>query len=326
MGQSRAADVPADRWRPGRRDVLLTLALAGAGVVAGRFLRSERRASRTLASRSRPMMGTIVEIRVPASGATIDEQAVNAAFEEILRVERVFSPHKPGGGPASEAERQEVDRVLALGQRLHGESDGALDLRVRDWVDLWGWEAEPRRPTPQQLEAVKADRVSRRATAALGEYAFGAVAKGYAVDRALVVLKNHGVTHALVNAGGEVSVLGDDWAVGVQHPRDPGMLLDNVRLDEGQALATSGDYENYFIADDRRWHHLLTPDTGMPAMSCRSVSVRAPSCAEADVWATALFVMGPAAALAAVARHPELQVLIVDADGAITRSAGWASL
>ena len=295
-------------------------------MVAGRCLRAQRRASRTLVSRSRPVMGTIVEIRVPAAGATIDEQAVQAAFEEIVRVERVCSPHKPGGGPDSVAERQEVDRVIALGQRLHGESGGALDLRVRDWVDLWGWEAEPRVPAPQQLKAVKAARERRRATAALDEYAFGAVAKGYAVDRALVVLKNHGVTHALVNAGGEVSVLGDDWAVGVQHPRDPGMLLDSVRLDEGQALATSGDYENYFMAGNRRWHHLLTPETGMPAMSCRSVSVRAPSCAEADIWATALFVMGPTAAQTAVARHAELQVLIVDADGAVTRSEGWASL
>jgi thiamine biosynthesis lipoprotein len=304
----------------------MTLALAGAGVVTGRFLRSERPHAGSIVSRTRPAMGTIVEIRMPASGDAIDEQAVSAAFEEIARVERLFSPHEPGGGPGSQVERQEVDHMLALGQHVHDESGGALDLRVRDWVELWGWEAEPRRPHPERLDAVRRARENRTPEGVLNEYAFGAVAKGYAVDRALAVLKARGVMRALVNAGGEVGVLGDDWTVGVQHPREPGVLLDKLRLDEGQALATSGDYENYFVADNRRWHHLIEPRTGLPAMACRSMSVRAATCADADIWATALFVMGPAAALAASARHPDLEILVVDAQGAITRSAGWASM
>ena len=305
---------------------MMTLALAGAGVVAGRLLQSERRHAPPLVSRTRPVMGTLVVIRVPASGAAINKQAVNAAFDEMVRVDRLFSPHKSGGGPESEAEQQEVDRILALGERVHRESGGALDLRVRDWIDLWGWETHPRRPGAQELDAVRRARERRSASGALREYAFGAVAKGYGVDRALAVLKAHGVARALVNAGGEVSVLGRDWTVGVQHPRDSGALLDRVRLDEGQALATSGDYQNYFVEDNRRWHHLMSPRTGLPATACRSVSVRAPTCADADIWATALFVMGPEAALSQAARHPDLEILVVDAEGAVARSAGWASL
>ncbi len=313
-------------WRPGRRDVLWALALAGAGVAVGRLIQS-RESAGTLVTRTRPSMGTIVEIRVPAGAdGSIDEQAAEAAFAEFVRLERVFTPHKAGGGPVNANERRELEHVMALGDRVGRASDGALDLRIRDWIDLWGWETQPRRPATERVESVKRARAARAAVGTLREYAFGAVAKGYAVDRALDVLASRGVARALVNAGGEVGVVGDGWTVGVQHPRDRGALLDTIRLDAGQALATSGDYENYFVDDNRRWHHLLVPATGWPAASCRSVSVRAASCAEADVWSTALFVMGPKAAMAVLAANPALQALIVDADGGVTRSAGWDSL
>jgi len=301
--------------------VLVVLALGGFGV--GRALRGTPERPEALTTRTRLLMGTLVEIRLPAPTGAIDERAVDAAFAEIARVERVFSPAKPGGGPADEEEAAEVERLLALGRRLEMESDGALDLRIRDWVDLWGFESTPRRPSDAEMRKVREARRARSATGPITEYAFGSVAKGYAVDRALAVLRAHGVRRALVNAGGEVGALGSGWTVGVQHPRSRGVLLTSVRLDEGRAIATSGDYENEFVVDGQRFHHLLTPATGMPALEVQSASVVAKSCAEADIWATALFVMGPERAMALAARHPELDVLLVDARGRVTGSDGW---
>jgi len=311
--------VPRTGWRAAA--ILVVLALAGFAV--GRALRGTPERPEALATRTRPLMGTLVEIRLPAPEGAIDERAVDAAFEEMSRVERVFSPAKPGGGPVNQEESAEVERLLALGRRLESESDGALDLRIRDWVDLWGLEGTPRQPSDAEIRAVREARRTRKATGPLAEYSFGAVAKGYAVDRALAVLKARGVTRALVNAGGEVGVLGSGWTAGVQHPRNRGALLTSVRLDEGRAIATSGDYENAFVVDGQRFHHLLTPATGMPALEVQSVSVVAPNCAEADIWATALFVMGPERAMALARQHPELDVLLVDAQGRVTTSDGW---
>jgi thiamine biosynthesis lipoprotein len=299
----------------------VVLALGGFGV--GRALRPTPDRAEALVTRTRLLMGTLVEIRLPGRNAAIDERAVDAAFVEMARVERVFSPGKPGGGPATNEESAEVKRLVALGRVVGLEGEGALDLRMRDWIDLWGFESAPRRPSDGEIRAVREARLVRRPTGPLTEYVFGSVAKGYAVDRAVAVLKTHGVSRALVNAGGEVGVLGRGWTVGVQHPRNRSALLTSVRLDEGWAIATSGDYENDFVADGRRFHHLLIPATGMPALEVQSASVVAPSCTEADIWATALFVMGPKRAMALVKRHPELDVLLVDAQGRVLGSDGW---
>jgi thiamine biosynthesis lipoprotein len=310
-------------WLKDWRGILLVLALAAAGFVAGRVWTSTSTRADLLATRTRLLMGTLVEIRLPMVAGTIDESAVAAAFDEVARVERVFSPDKPGGGPADAAESREVDRIVELGRHVSTESGGVLDLRMRDWVELWGFEATPRRPSDDELSALKEKRQARAATGPLTEYVFGSVAKGYAVDRALAVLGSHGVSRALVNAGGEIGVLGRDWVVGVQHPRNHGALLASVRLAQGQAMATSGDYENYFVVDGRRYHHLLVPGTGLPAMESQSVSVLAPSCMEADIWATAFFVMGPTRAMAAVASQPGLAILVVDSNGRVLHSPGW---
>lgn len=265
-------------------------------------------------------MGTIVDIKMIPP---LNEPAIEAAFAEIARIERVFSPHRPNAGPQGTAEHDELAGLMARGAAVAAESGGAVDLRIRDWVDLWGWEAEPHQPRADEIERVRRSRASRALVGEAREYAFGAIAKGYAVDRSIDVLRRRGVTHALVNAGGEVRALGDGWVVGVQHPREPGALLARVALEPDRAVATSGDYENCFFVGGQRFHHLMVPSTGMPARGCQSMSVMAPTCEAADIWATALFVLGPARALEIVERKSELAMLAVDDQGQQVRSRRW---
>ncbi|MEA1996675.1 MAG: FAD:protein FMN transferase, partial [Gemmatimonadota bacterium] len=131
-----------------------------------------------------------------------------------------------------------------------------------------------------------------------GSLDMGGVAKGYAVDRAIAVLKARGVKNALVNLGGEIGVLGAgsngrSWRIGVQHPRNTSMHIGVIELTDGNFVATSGDYERYFFENGRRYHHILDPDTGYPAArGAVSVTVITTSCLEADALATAAFVMG----------------------------------
>ena len=123
----------------------------------------------------------------------------------------------------------------------------------------------------------------------------GAIAKGFAVDCAIRKLKEQGISSCLINAGGDIYCLGDKsgkpWKVALQNPRQSG-LLDHLKLKD-RAVATSGDYQQFFIKGSKRYSHILDPRTGYPAdRGVISSTVVAPDCLTADALATAIFVIG----------------------------------
>ena len=143
---------------------------------------------------------------------------------------------------------------------------------------------------------------------------FGAIAKGYAVDRAIDVLKTLGIKEALVNAGGEISVIGNDWIVGIQHPREINSIIKKIKLD-GFTVATSGDYEQYFEVDGNRYHHILDPKTGYPSTGLQSVTIINKSNAFADALATAVFVMGKENGIKLIESLDDTEAMIIDDRG-----------
>jgi thiamine biosynthesis lipoprotein len=153
----------------------------------------------------------------------------------------------------------------------------------------------------------------------------GGIAKGYAVDRAFEILISKGYRNVIVNAGGDIRAGGKKargpWVIGIQDPRDRSRLLttfDAVEI----SIATSGDYERYFVEDGVRYHHLLNPFTGLPARQCRSVTILTEDTLSADGLATAVFVMGPTRGLRLIEAIEGIEGLIVSADGRIIQSNG----
>jgi thiamine biosynthesis lipoprotein len=145
----------------------------------------------------------------------------------------------------------------------------------------------------------------------------GGIAKGHGVDRAVATLRAWGVTSGLVNVGGDLYALGsaedgDEWKVGIRSPDDPTRLKSVVRL-EDRAVATSGDYERFFLHAGRRFHHLIDPRTGAPGRSARhTISVTAATCIAADAAATAAFGKPPVTAARIVtAGDPEVEIVDV---------------
>jgi thiamine biosynthesis lipoprotein len=135
----------------------------------------------------------------------------------------------------------------------------------------------------------------------------GGIGKGYGVDRAVGVLRSWGIQSAVVNLGGDLYAVGpsedgDPWKVGVRSPDDPDGVVATLALSDG-AVATSGDYLQYFDYGGRRYHHLLDPGTGAPSQSrVRSVTVAASTCMDADAGATTAFVTTPLRAAAVLSR------------------------
>lgn len=299
------------RTRPRRRTRLAVILLAG--TLWGCGPDSDTRSEQFFA------MGTLVEVTIRAADAARTERAADAARTAIEETDRRWSPRGEGelgrvnerllagrSAAVSPEMLAELDRARRLSRLSGGRFDPALGRLIR----LWGFhsdEADPQRPPPDEaigdlLETgAGIDRLAwnqETIEPVSGPVAldFGAYAKGLAVDRAVTALREAGIRHAIVNAGGDLRAIGDAggraWRVGVMHPRKNGFIA-AVEARDGDSVFTSGDYERYFEYEGRRYHHILDPATGRPARGVTSVTVIHDNAAEADAAATALFVAGP---------------------------------
>jgi thiamine biosynthesis lipoprotein len=149
----------------------------------------------------------------------------------------------------------------------------------------------------------------------------GAIAKGYAADRAVEALKKQGIRAGLVAVAGDIKAFGlkpdgKPWRVGIRNPRQKGKddeILATVEIRD-LAISTSGDYERFFIVDGERFHHILDPGTGYPARGCQSVSVMAKDAVSTDSFSTAVFVLGPRKGMELLERLG-MEGMIVDREG-----------
>ena len=300
--------------------------------------------------RSQLLMGTVVEIVAGGESSDKLEAAVDAAFAEMTRLDQLLSRHhqKSDVSRLSQSDTGtevsvETAEVIALGLNVAQRSGGAFDLTLGQLKALWGFDQEsPTVPGQTALSAaldgigpaalsLQGQEVNKRSS--LLQVDLGGIGKGYAVDRAIAVLKEHGVTSAAVNAGGDMYLLGPHaelagraerpWRIGIQHPRHQETLLETVQV-SNRAVVTSGDYERFFEEDGVRYHHIFDPKSGLPARGCQSVTIIADSVALADALATAAFVLGPATGLQLLTQYPEAEGLVVAADGTLHSSPGWA--
>jgi thiamine biosynthesis lipoprotein len=224
-----------------------------------------------------------------------------------------------------------VSRALEF-SRLSG---GAFDITYASVGYLYDYRAH-QKPTDAQIAKampgvdyrhVQVDPVAStiRFTTPGVRIDLGGIAKGYAVDRCVEILRRMGIRHAMVNAGGDTRLLGDrrgaPWIVGVRDPRNDGALVTRLPLAD-EAVSTSGDYERYFEADGERYHHILVPGTGKSAREVRSVTILGPDATTTDGLSTTVFVLGVRRGLELVERLPGIEAVIVDADGRIHHSAG----
>lgn len=321
-----AGPEPSDGRAFSRRD-FLTLG-AGAFVVLSlpRAFHGQRR---EVVRRTVPVMGTFAEFAIIGHDPRLAQAAIDAAIGELQLVERQLTRFRPD----SDVGRSNLAPV-GSGIRIGATTVNVLREALR-WSELTGgrfdpclartmllWDVGSRRKPPD------AAAVRRFAGQKLYRYLelepqddswllrlhhpeagidLGAIGKGYGVDRAVRVLRSRGVRNALVNVGGDLyamglSAEGDPWKIGVRSPNDPTRLATTLRAQD-LAVATSGDYVQFFEHRGRRYHHLLDPKTGEPRRSAwRSVTVTAATCTAADAAATAVFGSEPASVERRLAR------------------------
>jgi thiamine biosynthesis lipoprotein len=296
--------------------------------------------------REEAIMGTRVAVELWSEDAALAQRAMDVVIEEMRRTDELMSTYKPESQlsrvnahaherpvPVDADIIEVVERALAM-SKLSG---GAFDITYASVGYLYDYRAH-QRPSEQQIAAALpgVDYRQVEVDRAAGTIRFlrpgvridlGGIAKGYAVDRSIERLRELGIRHAMVNAGGDTRLLGDrrgkPWVVGIRDPRNEDRVATRLPLAD-EAISTSGDYERYFEEDGVRYHHILVPGTGRSARGVRSATVIGADATLTDALSTTVFVLGVERGLQLIARLPGVEAVVVDEQGRIFHSDGLA--
>lgn len=295
----------------------------------------------------RVTMDTSVELRFAPVKGVNSSRIKDGVFEEILRLEQLFSRSISGSeinrindaaGKEPVQVSPEVFFVTDKALEFAGLSRGAFDPTIAPLIDLWGFLGQDYKlPTAADIEQklvlvdfslVETDSILSTIYLPREGMALelGGIAKGFVVDRALEVLSKMGVEHAFINAGGDIGLIGtkpdgSPWRIGVRHPREENKIIAVLPV-TGGAVVTSGDYQRVFEEAGVSYHHIIDPETGMPARGLASVTVLAPTVIEADALSTAVFVLGPVGGMALIESRPGAEAILITPDLKMLISSG----
>ncbi len=296
-------------------------------------------------------MDTMVELRFSESSAKPGSQIEEEVLNEIERLEMLFSRSidtsdvsriNAAAGKTPVQVSDEVLYVTGRAVKYAEVSDGKFDPTVGPLVDLWGFLGQEYRvPSAAEVENVLplvdynlVEIAPEQSAVYLTQenmvLELGGVAKGYIVDRALEILNASGVEHAFINAGGDIGLIGsnpdgDPWRIGGTHPREHGEIIAVISA-SGGSVVTSGDYQRSFEEDGIKYHHILDPDTGLPARKLASVTIIAETATEADALSTAVFVLGPDKGLDLIEKLPTAEGILITPEIEILVSSGLEGL
>lgn len=276
----------------------------------------------------RMMMDTFIDIRIWGQGSVSGDACLDSAFAVMACVDTLL-----GDGLITWAERDvlssaEADKVLITGTEAWRITGGLFDPTIGAVSRLWEFYGGARPPEPDSISAALAfvglDMYPEPGVPYAGDPGgfvldIGGVAKGYALDLAVAEIERLGFPAAIVNAGGDIKILGEKpdggpWRIAIRHPRDRGAFLGCLEVGP-VSVATSGDYERSFEYGGKRYHHILDPRDGMPSGRSVSVTVIGTDAGLCDALATGLFVLGADRGLALAESLPGIEAVFVFDDG-----------
>lgn len=284
------------------------------------------------------LMDTYVFIRIflpKGSTKTKAERDLECVWQEIVALDSLFSNYRDDNEIAA-INKLAVEKSCKISQRtlellLKAQSvsevtSGAFDITVGSLTKLWGFGREPAVPSPLaienllksvsfkflQIDTLVSTISFRKANT---EIDIGGIAKGAIIDAAFNTLRKLDYTDFLIDAGGDLRMMTSDLTAGkrniwVVHPREQGEFFARFQLDNG-AVATTGDYERFFIEKNKRYHHIIDPSTGYPANRAISTTVVAPDATTADALATAIFILGPAKGIALAEQLSNIEAMVI---------------
>jgi thiamine biosynthesis lipoprotein len=281
------------------------------------------------------LMGSSFELIVAEEDEAVADLRLEEGIAEIRRIEGLLTEFSTDSQTAllnNHAGQRpvkvdpEVYQLIRRCIHLSHVTQGAFDISAGALKALYNFkERQARLPDAALLSATLA-AVGHRYIQLDGDtvflsrkgmrISFGAIGKGYAADKVRALWKSQGVKAGVINASGDLTAWGlqpdgNPWRVGIADPRDPARILLWLPVDDA-AVATSGDYEQYFEIGGVRYSHNIDPRSGVPVKGIKSVTIVSPSAELSDALATGVTVMGPSAGLHLIDQLPEVHGIIID--------------
>ncbi len=281
-----------------------------------------------------------MEVQLRGVDEDVANKAIDESFAEFKLLDTLFSTYLKGNemwrinnsNSDTIVINEEVFSVLKKCDELWRETGGAFDPAVGKLIDIVGFEKDkPSLPSPEQIKTalekvgwkkIKLEEPNILIKPSHVKISLNACIPGYAADKVSQILLRKGIKNFLVNAGGEIIAKGSGWQIGIQHPRKQNELLHSIIID-GISVSTSGDYQQYFNKNEKRYTHIFNPITGLPADGCEAVTIIAENGFTSDALSTGIFVLGPDKGMELVEKLPGVEALIVDTTGVIHKSSGF---
>ena len=288
------------------------------------------------------IMGTRISVELWHQNKSLSMQCSDNIFAEMHRLDAMMSPYKPGSeisfinnnAPTTTITiSDEMANIIDRSLYFSSISDSAFDITFASIGYRYDYRKQVE-PSARMIELSLPSINYRHIDLNNNKLRFndsgvridlGGIAKGYAVDRAIQIVKQCGIEEALISAGGDTKILGEkqgkSWIIGIQHPRKKNEMALVLPL-SNTAISTSGDYQRFFIRDGQRIHHIINPATGKSAPESWSATVTGPNALATDALSTTIFVLGAKKGIALIETLENFDAVIIDNRGRVHYSSG----
>ncbi len=297
-------------------------------------------------SGERAIMGTRIAVELWADDKATADKHIESVMQEMHRIDALMSTYKPTSQVSvvnAEAARRPVRvdadlfGLLQTAVEYSRITQGAFDITYASVGYLYDFRKHVKpsdTAIASALPAIDYRHLVLDPKASTVRFSqpgvridLGGIAKGWAVDQGIGILRAAGVGRAMVTAGGDTRIIGDrfgkPWMVGIRDPRDENKVVIRIPLDDA-ALSTSGDYERFFEEDGVRYHHIIEPSTGKPARAVRSVTVIGPTATRTDGLSKTIFVLGIERGMKILDALGDVDAIAIDNQGQVFYSRGLA--
>ncbi len=308
------------------------------------------KAEKLMVSDSTYMLGTYLQLSVWADSKADGMEVIKTSFERIKEIEDKMSANMDeseigqinmNAGKTYVEVSDETDEVIKKAIHYARLTDGAFDPAIGKLVKLWNIGTESERVPSEgeiqdalqfvdyrKIELQNKNKV--KLSDAEMRIDLGGIAKGYAADKVTEIMRAKGIKHAIINLGGNVVTIGKktdgtSWKVGIQDPFEPTGTHMGVIQVHDQTVVTSGNYERYFIVDNKRYHHIIDPKSGYPAENgIISATIVTSSSTDADGLSTSVYVLGPDRGMELIENLEGVECIIITEDKKVLMSSGLA--
>lgn len=291
---------------------------------------------------SRDIMGTRVTVEMWSENPQQSTSCTEQVFSEMHRIDALMSPYIATSEVAKinqfAAQKpvsvsKELIQLIKKSLYFSALSAGAFDITFASIGFQYDYRQQKKpddETIRQQLDSINYQNLQISQNTLKFKHAgmsidLGGIAKGYAVDNAIQILKQCGIQQAMVSAGGDSRILGDKrgrpWMIGIQHPRKQDAIALSIPLNDS-AISTSGDYERYFLSNNERIHHIINPATGKSAHKSWSVTIIGADATTTDALSTTVFILGTKKGLKLINSLENIDAIIIDSHGIVHYSTG----